>query len=65
MQTWNYWKQFENTGKVEDYLFYKANSSQLSERMAGCKSAYGEKTGNDNAGINTGSGDCTETVTCG
>ena len=24
MEMANYWKQFENTGKVEDYLSYKA-----------------------------------------
>lgn len=24
MQTLNYWKQFEHTGKVEDYLSYKS-----------------------------------------
>lgn len=23
MQTLNYWKQFENTGKIQDYLSYK------------------------------------------
>lgn len=24
MQNINYWKQFENTGKIEDYLSYKS-----------------------------------------
>lgn len=23
MQTLNYWKQFENTGRIEDYLSYR------------------------------------------
>lgn len=41
MQTLNYWKQFENTGKIEDYLSYKADDSQRSENVvAGCKSDY-------------------------
>ncbi len=43
MQTLNYWKQFEHTGKIEDYLTYKASDSQRSEgyyRTAGCKSDY-------------------------
>ena len=43
MQTLNYWKQFENTGKIEDYLTYIANDSQRSEvssQTAGCKSDY-------------------------
>ena len=31
MQTLNYWKQFENTGKIEDYLSYKRS----------CDTAYG------------------------
>lgn len=31
MQMSGYWKQFENTGKIEDYLIYKANDSQRSE----------------------------------
>lgn len=26
MQTSNYWQQFLNTGKIEDYLNYKAHS---------------------------------------
>ena len=28
MQNLNYWKQFENTGKIEDYLSYCACVSQ-------------------------------------
>ncbi len=41
MQTLNYWKQFENTGKIEDYLSYKANYSQRPDSVvAGCKSDY-------------------------
>ncbi|MCM1112496.1 MAG: hypothetical protein NC399_04515 [Muribaculum sp.] len=41
METSNYWKQFESTGKIEDYLSYRANDSQQSgEGLAGCKSDY-------------------------
>ena len=40
MQTQNYWKQFEETGRIEDYLLYKADDSQRSLRIAGCKSDY-------------------------
>ncbi len=41
MQTLNYWKQFENTGKIEDYLSYKASDSQRpGDGVAGCKSDY-------------------------
>lgn len=72
MQTWNYWEQFENTGRIEDYLSYKANISQLSDLTAGCKSDYRETSadrydrleepGKEYAGINTGDGNCFETV---
>lgn len=50
MQTLNYWKQFENTGKIEDYLTYKANYSQRSEtdfQAAGCRSDYRDSFGID------------------
>lgn len=49
MQTLNYWKQFESTGKIEDYLTYKGNDSQRSEtdvQTAGCKSDYRDSFGN-------------------
>lgn len=44
MHTWNYWKEFESTGKIEDYLSYKASYSQRpeEEEVAGCKSDYQE-----------------------
>lgn len=64
MQTWNYWKQFENTGKIEDYLSYKAYDSQRPEgelKVAGCKSDY---EGNY-AGVYSGNGNDFETVSHG
>ena len=36
MEMANYWKQFENTGKVEDYLSYKAVlPKEANERVDG------------------------------
>lgn len=61
MQTLNYWKQFENTGKIEDYLSYKTNDSQRSIEVAGCKSDYEEHY----AGIRTGNRDYHETISHG
>ena len=29
MQTLNYWKQFEHTGRVEDYLSYVSDSANI------------------------------------
>ena len=40
MGTKSTWKQFETTGKVEDYLNYKSTVSQRPEAVAGCKSDY-------------------------
>ncbi len=63
MHTWDYWKEFENTGRIEDYLSYKANYSQRpgDEKVAGCKSDYQEtfsgvsKDGaSDRRGMDTG-----------
>ncbi len=51
MQTLNYWKQFENTGRIEDYLSYKADDSQRAgDAAAGCKSDYQESFRNFPAG---------------
>lgn len=61
MQTMNYWKQFESTGKIEDYLSYKTNDSQRSvtdKGNAGCKSDYEGYY----AGIHTGDRNDFETV---
>ncbi|MCR5755694.1 MAG: hypothetical protein K6G30_12895 [Acetatifactor sp.] len=33
MQTLNYWKQFENTGKVEDYLSYAFAQQNRAEEV--------------------------------
>ncbi len=61
MQTLNYWKQFEETGKIEDYLSYKACDSQRLLTDAGCKSDYEGSY----AGIHTSDGDDFETVSHG
>lgn len=42
MQTWSYWKQFENTGKIEDYLSYRECDSRRLAGNAGCQSDYQE-----------------------
>lgn len=75
MQTLNYWKQFENTGKIEDYLSYKVDDSQRSENMvAGCKSDYqagvrdsakGEGMDSSYAGIHTSDRDDFKAVSHG
>lgn len=56
MQTLNYWKQFENTGKIEDYLFYKNDDQGGGSHMAQPTSRYHEEAikqsgVNSNAGI--------------
>ncbi len=61
MQTSNYWKQFESTGKIEDYLTYRANDSQRPETVAGCKSDYEGAY----AGIHTSNRNDFKTVTRG
>ena len=61
MQTLNYWKQFESTGKIEDYLSYKASDSQRPRTVAGCKSDYEGY----HAGVYTGDGNGFETVSHG
>lgn len=61
MQTLNYWKQFETTGKIEDYLTYKTKDSQGPREVTGCKSDYE----GDYAGIHTGDGNDFKTVSHG
>lgn len=34
MQSINYWKQFENTGKIEDYLNYRSYAAVPGENAA-------------------------------
>lgn len=63
MQMSNYWKEFENTGKIEDYLSYKACASRRSEGVAGCKSDYRERE--TDAGIYKCDGNDLETVSHG
>ncbi len=46
MQTLNYWKQFESTGKIEDYLSYKSDchsTSDLSREEVGDQGQQGAK----------------------
>jgi hypothetical protein len=65
MQTLNYWKQFESTGKIQDYLSYKAyDSRQPEETVAGCKSDYCRQV-ESYAGIHTGDGDDFKAVSRG
>ena len=48
MQDVNYWKQFENTGRIEDYLSYCRNSTPALKEQQKRK----EQTGvNSHAGI--------------
>ncbi len=50
MQSINYWKQFENTGKIEDYLNYRSHREEPGEAVA--KQAAQEGSGvNPYAGI--------------
>ena len=78
MQTENYWRQFECTGKIEDYLSYKAyhqsgccsedsfyheNDSRRTNGSAGCKSDYRERP--EYAGNHRGYGDDLKTITLG
>lgn len=52
MQNLNYWKQFESTGKIEDYLSYRScfseNERQLQNPIANATGQLGE---NSYAGI--------------
>ncbi len=48
MQSLNYWKQFESTGKIEDYLSYKSGCDTAYNSVIGNSAAYG--WGNENSG---------------
>lgn len=58
MQTWSYWKQFENTGRIADYLSYREECGGTEETADGAvgrrEAVTGrqERTGND-AGVYT------------
>ncbi len=52
MQTLNYWKQFEHTGKVEDYLSYVAKEPLETPE----KTVTSETGVNPYAGIHMGNG---------
>lgn len=56
MQETNYWKQFEHTGKITDYLQYKASTSEQSkaDRQKGKKSNGRESNGDGAFGISHG-----------
>lgn len=49
MQALNYWKQFEHTGSVEDYLSYLSSEKEILQGKQ--KSSFGEDCG-DKAGEN-------------
>lgn len=58
----NYWKQFENTGKVEDYLAYASNREEASETVGASTDAW--EGARPYAGICVGDGNCFETDSC-
>lgn len=49
MQDLNYWKQFEHTGKVEDYLSYCAC---ITQEHNGGKNAFAAENGQEQSGVN-------------
>lgn len=53
-----YWKQFESSGKIEDYLAFVANTGQEAERKNRAKES-------GHAGVYMGDGDHTEADTGG
>ncbi len=58
----NYWKQFETTGKVEDYLSYASNREVVSGTVtAGTDAEEGVKP---YAGVCMGDGNCIKTDSC-
>lgn len=63
MQTSNYWKQFEKTGKIEDYLTYvQRQEEQAKSSYEGqATGSYREQTGeHPYAGIRDGNRNHTE-----
>ncbi|MBP3204247.1 MAG: hypothetical protein IJ147_06885 [Lachnospiraceae bacterium] len=67
MQTEQYWRQFETSGKIEDYLSYRSlyqeNDSRRIQGIAGCESDYRERA--EHAGDHRRDGDDFKTVTHG
>ena len=66
MSVINYWKQFENTGKIQDYLTYSSlKNSEKKEDESAKLSASDEKATtagvNPYAGIHMGNGNHIET----
>lgn len=62
MQHLNYWKQFENTGKIEDYLSYRACTAQDTETGEKDAAAGGQQSGvNPYAGYSMCNRNCVET----
>ena len=68
MQTLNYWKQFEHTGKVEDYLSYKSyvGMNAVEEPMKSASGVYrteehGRAGADSHAGIHMGNRNDIET----
>lgn len=71
-----HWKQFESTGRIEDYLsFLSCERQEEAEKERDSGSVPGEagedrgsrnRTGNDShAGIYMGQGNCTKAGSCG
>lgn len=51
MQTLNYWKQFESTGKIEDYLSYKSGGHMSSDSVTDGAYDEGQQGARPYAGI--------------
>lgn len=62
MQNINYWKQFENTGKIEDYLNYRSHTAEPGENVAD-RQTEGASLTNPYAGIRMCDRNDTETGT--
>lgn len=63
MKALNYWEQFTNSGKIQDYLTYKEQNREQSETAVSCHSDLGSF--DSYAGIHTGDGDHHETIPYG
>ena len=58
----NYWKQFENSGKIEDYLSYRSSCQEADEQLRSSAEGKAEQLGvNPYAGIHMCNRNDTET----
>ncbi len=54
MKALNYWQQFTETGKLEDYLFFKEKESKMQENETGRAEEYAGDGKSDRNGIEDG-----------